>query len=221
VKLYKPHGKVLVKVRELVRHKDRLTKVKTQLDVPSKELKRVRKDCEVADSIRLSSQKIIEMLNDQIKEVERQMMFLIKSDPELKRLYKIITSVVGVGMQTSIYLLVYTSGMTSFSTPRQLACYCGVAPFSKRSGTSIKGKTQVSHITNKKLKTLLHMCALNAVKYDPLIKQYYERKVMEGKNKMNVLNNVRNKLIHRIWAVVQSNEEYDKNYHMKATVLAA
>jgi len=213
VKLYKPQGEVLLKVRELVRHKDRLTKVKTQLKVPAKELKRVRKSCEVAASIDSSSQKVIDVINQEMKDVEHKMMFLLKSDPELKRLYKLVTSVVGVGMQTAIYLLIHTSGLTSFATPRQLACYCGVAPFAKRSGTSIKGKTQVSHIANKKLKTLLHMCALNAVRYDPIIKQYYERKLEEGKHKMNILNNVRNKLIHRIWAVVQSGEEYDKNYH--------
>jgi len=218
VKLYKPQGEVLLKVRELVGHKDRLTKVKTQLKVPAQELKRVRKDRDIAACINRSSQEIIQVIDSEIKDMERQMMFLLKSDPELKRLYKLVTSVVGVGMQTAIYLLIHTSGLTSFAGPRQLACYCGVAPFAKRSGSSIKGKTQVSHIANKKLKTLLHMCALNAIKFDPILKQYYERKLKEGKHKMNIINNVRNKLIHRIWAVVQADEEYDKNYHFVETI---
>lgn len=213
MKLYHPQGDVLLKVRELVRHKDRLTKVKTQLMVPANEIKRVRKDCEVATCINQSSKEIVLIVEKEIRDVERQMMFLLKSDPELQRLYKLVTSVVGVGMQTAVYLLIHTTGLTSFANARQLACYCGVAPFVKRSGTSIKGKTRVSHIANKKLKTLLHMCALNAIKFDPILKQYYERKLEEGKHKMNVLNNVRNKLIHRIWAVVHSDEEYDKNYN--------
>jgi transposase len=120
-------------------------------------------------------------------------------------------------MQTAIYLLVHTWGFTSFENSRQLACYCGVAPFSKHSGTSIHGKSQVSHIANKKLKSLLHMCALNAKKYDPTIKEYYERRLSDGKHKMAVLNIVRNKLLHRIWAVVHSGEMYDKNYiHSRA-----
>ena len=221
VKLYKPKGEVLLKVRELVRHKDRLTKVKTLLIVPANELKRVRNDCDIAICIDTSSQEIIKTIDNEIKEIERKMMFLLKSDPELKRLYTLVTSVVGIGMQTAIYLLIHTSGLTSFSNPRQLACYCGVAPFAKRSGTSIKGKSQVSHIANKKLKSLLHMCALNAVKYDPILKVYYERKVKEGKHKMNVLNNVRNKLLQRIWAVVQSGDIYDKTYHLNKAAIAA
>jgi len=214
VKLYKPKNKALLKVRELVSYKDRLTKIKSQLSVPAKELKRVHKDWEEADYILDNSKEMIKQIDKQIKDIEHKMLFLLKSDPDLNRLYKLINSVVGVGMQTSIYLLIHTWGFTSFDTPRQLACYCGIAPFSKRSGTSIKGKSQVSHIANKKLKTLLHMCALNAIRYDPNIKAYYERKTQEGKHRMNVLNNVRNKLVYRIWAVVSSGQEYDKNYNL-------
>ncbi|MFA8436579.1 MAG: hypothetical protein ACEPOZ_18880, partial [Marinifilaceae bacterium] len=70
-------------------------------------------------------------------------------------------------------------------------------------------------------KTLLHMCALNAVKYDPYLRLYYHRKIEEGKHKMNVLNNVRNKLIHRICAVLTSGQEYDKHYYMQHVVEAA
>ena len=214
VKLYKPKSKALLKVRELVSYKDRLTKIRSQLSVPAKELKRVHKDWEEADYILDNSKEMIKQIDKQIKDIEHKMLFLLKSDPDLNRLYKLINSVVGVGMQTSIYLLIHTWGFTSFDTPRQLACYCGIAPFSKRSGTSIKGKSQVSHIANKKLKTLLHMCALNAIRYDPNIKAYYERKTQEGKHRMNVLNNVRNKLVYRIWAVVSSGQEYDKNYNL-------
>lgn len=221
VKLYKPKSDVLLKVRELVRYKDRLTKIKSQLTVPAKELKKVRKDWEEATYIDDASKEMVKMLDVQIKDIEHKMLFLLKSDQELKRLYKLINSVVGVGMQTAIYLLIHTWGFTSFETPRQLACFCGIAPFAKQSGTSIKGKAQVSHIANKKLKTLLHMCALNAIKYDPSIKAYYERKIQEGKHKMNVLNNVRNKLIHRIFAVVTSGEEYDKNYQAERKKMAA
>lgn len=221
VKLYKPTGKVLLKVRELVRYKDRLTKIKSQLSVPAKELKKVHENWEESNYIHDNSKEVVMMIDQQIKDIESKMLFLLKSDPDLKKLYKLINSVVGIGMQTAIYLLIHTWGFTAFDNPRQLACYCGIVPFLKQSGTSIKGKAQVSHIANKKLKTLLHMCALNAIKHDPLIKAYYERKIQEGKHKMNVLNNVKNKLIHRICTVVSSGEEYDKYYHLNLANQAA
>lgn len=220
-KLYKPNGDVLLKVRELVRFKDRLTKTKSQLFVPCKELKQVRKEWEESTYIYNRSKEIIKAIDQQINDIEREMLSLLKTDPDLKRLYKLINSVVGVGMQTAIYLLIHTWGFTAFDNPRQLACYCGIAPFSKQSGTSLKGKNHVSHIANKKLKSLLHMCALNAIKYDPFMRSYYERKVEEGKHKMNVINNVRNKLIYRIYAVVTSGQEYDKNYFLNGLNQAA
>ena len=220
-KLYKPQSETLLRVRELVRFKDRLTKTKTQLSVAANELKTVRKDREETDYICDSSKSLVDQINAQIKDVEKKMLKLLKTDPDLKQLYKIITSVVGVGMQTAIYLLVHTQGFKAFENPRQLACYCGIVPFAKRSGTSLKGKPHVSHMANKKLKTLLHMCALNAVKYDPYLKLYYQRKLEEGKHKMNVLNNVRNKLIHRICAVIASGQQYNKSYYIANMMAAA
>lgn len=221
VKLYKPQSRVLLQVRELVRFRDRLTKVKTQLSVAAGELKSVRKDWKETEYICDSSKVLINQINTQISDAEKEIMQLLDTDPQLKQMYKLINSVVGVGMQTAIYLLIHTWGFKAFENPRQLACYCGIVPFAKRSGTSLKGRPHVSHMANKKLKTLLHMCALNAVKYDPYLKIYYQRKVEEGKHKMNVLNNVRNKLIQRICAVITSGQEYDKNYYMQNLELAA
>ena len=88
---------------------------------------------------------------------------------------------------TSLFITV-TNAFIFFKDWRKLACYCGVAPFRHQSGSSIKGKTKVSHIANKKMKSLLNMAALSAKKCDTEIKAYYERKVAEGKNKMSVIN---------------------------------
>ena len=53
---------------------------------------------------------------------------------------------------------------------------------------------------------------MSAIRMKGELQDYYPRKVKEGKNKMLVLNAVRNKLIHRIYAVVERGEKYDKNY---------
>jgi hypothetical protein len=45
------------------------------------------------------------------------------------------------------------------------------------------------------------MCAIVAVRYDKELKTYYERKVAEEKPKMLVINNVRGKLLARVFAV--------------------
>jgi hypothetical protein len=66
-----------------------------------------------------------------------------------------------------------------------------------------------------KLKKLLHLCAMSAIQNDPEMKAYFERKVAEGKNKMSVINAVRNKLIHRVFAVIRDERNYEDNYVRK------
>ena len=63
-------------------------------------------------------------------------------------------------------------------------------------------------MANQKLKKLIHLAAMAASHSNSDLKAYYIRKVKEGKNKMSVINAIRNKLIHRIWAVIQRQMPY-------------
>ncbi|WP_232074013.1 IS110 family transposase [Spirosoma aureum] len=92
-----------------------------------------------------------------------------------------------------------------------------MAPFEYRSGTSIRGKTRLSHQARKRLKTLFRLGAMSVIQMKGELQSYYQRKVGEDKNKMLVLNAVRNnrtaeRLIHRVYAVVRRGEKYNKNY---------
>ena len=53
------------------------------------------------------------------------------------------------------------------------------------------------------MKSLLNMAALSAKKNDSVIKEYYERKVAEGKNKIILKNAIRCKIISRAFAVIK------------------
>ena len=108
----------------------------------------------------------------------------------------------------AIKLIVYTKAFTRFNNVRQLACYCGVAPFEYRSGISVRGKAGVSKFANMDLKSTLHLASISAIQNNPELKQYYKRKVEESKSKMAVINAVRNKLLARIVAVVNRKTPY-------------
>ena len=148
------------------------------------------------------NKKMIDALNKSLKAIEEKMLAIIASEDKLKQQYELTTSIPGIGKQTAIYILIATKGFESFENWRQLACYAGVAPFPYQSGTSIKGRTKVHPLADKKLKSLLNMCAIVAIRHDKELKTYYERKVEEGKSKMLVINNVRCKLIARVFAVI-------------------
>jgi transposase len=137
---------------------------------------------------------------------------LINSDERLKRLKDIIISVPCVGIQTAILILIYTNEFKDIQNPKKFACYAGVAPFPKESG-KMKGKSRVSPFANKKVKAVLHLCAMTSVRNDSEIKAYYERKTLkEGKPKMAVLNAIRNKIILRIFACLNQDRLYLKDF---------
>jgi len=121
-------------------------------------------------------------------------------------------SVNGIGTVTATALLVYTKGFTAFDSAKQMACYCGVVPFNKTSGSSVRYKPSVSPFANMKLKKLLHLCAMSAIQNDAELKLYYQRKILEGKNKMSVINAVRNKLVHRVFAVLRDERMFEDKH---------
>lgn len=155
--------------------------------------------------------KKIDLLTKQIKELDQLLEEIIKQNEEINTQIERMRSIPGVGKVLSCAILAKTEGFRIYNEPRKLACCAGVVPFNYQSGTSIKSKFKVSHLADKPLKTLLHMASMRAVRLDCDLKLYYERKVAEGKNKMSVLNAVRNKLIHIIYALIKNEKYYQNN----------
>lgn len=145
----------------------------------------------------------ISMLKTKIKEVERLIKTILKENPVLWSSYNLITSIKGIGLIVAAYLIVYTCNFTRFDTWRQFSCYSGIAPFEHQSGTSVKGKTQVSPIANRQIKKLLHLSATCALRTDTELREYYHRRQAEGKTNMTIINILRNKLIARVFAVIK------------------
>lgn len=84
--------------------------------------------------------------------------------------------------------------------------------FGYNHGSSIKGRTKVNHLADKKMKSLLQMCAMTSMKNDNQLKEYYNKKKAEGKNSMLILNNIRCKLISRVFAVINRETPYVDTY---------
>jgi transposase len=156
--------------------------------------------------------KTLAAIEDDLKKVEKAIDTVIDTDQELKRLFSLVTSVVGIGKITATMIIISTNEFKDIKDPKKFACHAGVAPFTKESGL-FKGKPRVSHMANKKLKTLLHLAAMVSIQNNEELRAYYQRKVIaENKNKMSTLNAVRNKLILRVFACVNQNRAYEKNY---------
>jgi transposase len=154
----------------------------------------------------------ITALDKDLERVNKQIQEIIIQDPELNRLFNIITSVDGIGAVTAAEMIITTNEFKNITEAKKFACYSGVAPFEHSSGSSVRGKTRVSHMANKTIKQLLHLCAMAVIRKPGEIQDYYLRKVKEGKNKMLIINAIRNKLILRIFSCVKNDRLYQKNF---------
>lgn len=154
---------------------------------------------------------MILLLDKQIKVVETKIVEIIESNVELNDQYKRIQTVPGVGKVLATMLIVKTNGFTEIQSARKMACYSGVVPFDHRSGSSIYYKPRVSTMADKELKKILHLAALSSIRLKNDLAVYFQRKVLEGKNKMSVLNAIRNKIIHRVYALIKNNSVYENN----------
>lgn len=192
---------------DLRRLRDRLIKTKRILSVPVTELASMGEK-ERSRRIKSHSRKCIDMIETEIEKVEAEIQKLIKINPEMENNIELIKSIPGVGNWTALEMVCATDNFKKISSAKQLACYCGCAPFEHKSGTSVRGKSRVSHMANKPLKVLLTLAAVSVIKTKSDMAIYYQRKVAEGKPKMSVVNALRNKIIHRIVAVIDRQSPY-------------
>lgn len=166
-------------------------------------------DKKAASEMKRLSRSSLNGLSESLKKVEEKMLEVIQMDREVSALYELVTSVKCVGKVLATDLIIYTHGFTRMLDGKKLACYCGVAPFEYSSGTSIYGSPGTSNFANKILKYDLHMASMSAIRHSPELKEYYQRKREEGKAKMKILNAIRNKLLHRVVAVVKRGTPYE------------
>ncbi|RKR83328.1 transposase [Mucilaginibacter gracilis] len=214
LRLWIPKRPVILQLANLSALRNRLVILEGSIAIPLKEEGDFNKKGTVKMSKQLSS-RTQKAIKADILDVEKTIARLIAADQRLARLSEIMNSVVGIGPVITTQIIVCTNEFRDIKDPKKFACYSGVAPFMQVSGT-MKGKTRVSQFANKRMKALLHLAAIQAMRNIPELRAYYERKtVQEGKHKMSVINALRYKMILRIFACVNQDRLYEKEYVRK------
>jgi transposase len=206
-KLWQPRREVIEQLKLLMGQRARLIKAKKALTIPVNEAKKFCLKSHVK-MMANACKATLKAISKDIQQINQQIRLTIKSDDRLKELFSLVTSVPNVGTVVGTAILVSTNEFKTINNARKFACHCGIAPFEHTSGSSIRGKTRISHMADKDLKTLLHIAALGSTSRPGELRNYFERKVAEGKNKMLVLNAIRNKLIHRVFACVRDEKKF-------------
>ena len=200
-------GYKIDQIKSLLTLRDKLIKHRTAYKNGLSDLKDCYKEQETK-FIKELQQELIAVTSEKIEKTERQIKDIINNDEDMRKNYNLMLSIKGVGMVTAFYIIAITANFTLFSNPKKFACYCGIAPFPYSSGTII-GKSRVHIFANKKMKSILDMVAKSTIRYKGEFKAYYDRRINElGKSKMSTINIIRNKIVSRIFAVVNRGTPY-------------
>ena len=149
-------------------------------------------------------------LDGEVKGIEAKILSLVKEDQQHQ--LTLLTSVPGIGQKTALFLIVLTDGFSKFENASQLCSYAGITPTIRESGSSVRGRSRISKVGNRKLRNLLFLCSFNACKHNKACRELYERIVNKGKSKKLALIAVANKLLKQCFAIAKSGRPYDETY---------
>ena len=158
----------------------------------------------------------IRLLHEQSKELIREMETLVaEQDQDAANLL----SVPGIAIKSAAAVIGEIGDITRFETAKKLTGYIGAHPRFHESGNK-SAHPRMSKAGNKRLRRILWQCTIVAMKYNPIIKAHYEKKLAEGKKKMVAIGHCMNKLIHIIWGVLTYREPFDPNGGIRAQKVA-
>jgi transposase len=121
-----------------------------------------------------SVKSVLKSLEKQVITIKKEMSTIVKQDDNLQEQVNLLTSINGIGEKTAWSILAYIGDISLFSNANQISSFVGLNPQVMESGTSIN-KTGLSKKGNKYLRKSLYMPSVVAIRYNPLLKDLYER----------------------------------------------
>lgn len=208
--IWHPREDIVEKMQTLITTRELLVRQRTAAKNSLKALQKKVVKSTLAVNVLNSNIKIFDR---KIKKLESEMDNLINQRPKMKQTVNILKSVTGVQRLLASNMLVLTNGFTADKNHKQVASYLKIAPLQHQSGSSVYKKPKAPKYGPSIMRKLLHLAARSAVTHNPTFKKYYLRKQAEGKAKMLVLNNVENKLIKIMCAMIRDQKPFIENYH--------
>lgn len=209
LRIWKPRREVLEQVKILLATREQLVVEKTGHCNSLKALRRKVVRVGMAEEL---LETLISTLKDKIKALETEMNQLIKQEADLAQEQALLTSIPGVGKLLSAQALILFHQMDGELSDKKMAAFIGICPYEHSSGTSVKRKARTSQHGPEVIRKLLNLAARSVCTHTPDYRQYYLRKLAEGKAKSLAINNVGNKLLSVMVAIFKSGIPYIPGY---------
>lgn len=145
----------------------------------------------------------IELLDSQLKKIEAEMTDIMQFHDS------VILSIPGIGFINGGMILGEIGNIYRFSSPCKLLAFAGLDPSVYQSGNFNAKSTRMSKRGSRALRYALVNAAHNVVKSNATFKNYYDKKMAEGRSHYNALGHCAGKLVRIIWKMLTDNVEFN------------
>ena len=157
---------------------------------------------------------LLACLKSELHNVERQARTLVREDSTMRQAHRLLLSIPGIGPKTALTLLAEYGPQLHCATPRQLTRYAGLEPILFESGSSVRKRPHISKQGNWRLRRALYMAALVGVRFNPVLRSFYERKLQQGLAKKSALVAAMRKLLHLVYGVLKHQQPFNPDHAM-------
>ena len=214
LKFWTPPAKIIEQIKVLLSTREQFVKQRTANNNALKALKRKKIQTPLANRL---YQQTISRLDKQIQQIEKEIRNLIDKDSFFKNTLNNLEAIPGVGLLLTANFLVTTNGFsTEMATNyKKAAAFLGVCPYQYESGTSkYRNPTSVKY-GPKRMRKLLHLASRSNMAHNSSFCLYASIKSSQGKNNRIILNNMCNKLLKIMCAIIRTGKPYVYNHVSK------
>lgn len=209
---WEPPSATQKELRSLERHRDDLQKMRTQ----TKNRLATAKEPKVRQSL----QRVLDNLNEEMAEMDKQMETLVKETPTLKAHFTLLRSIISLGPRTALKLLAEMYDLASYHSADAAAADAGLTPASYESGTTVRKKPKMSKVGKAAVRGALFLPAMSAIRFNPLLRTFAERLRSKGKSEKVIIGAVMRKLMHLAYGVLKHETPFDPNYRQSKPMAA-
>jgi transposase len=151
---------------------------------------------------------LLSYIDIQLQEVNTELKKLLESDEVIATQVGLLKTIPGVSDKTAIAILSELPNIKGFKDAKEVAAFAGLTPFTRQSGSSLRGKGRLSKTGNSQLRKSLYMPTVVAKRYNPVLKGFCERLSLKGKPTMVVLAAGMRKLLHIIFGILKTGKPF-------------
>jgi transposase len=148
----------------------------------------------------------IRELQDQVAALEKLILELTETIPEVK----LIESIPGIGTKLSAAIIAEIGDASQFSHPKQVVAFAGLDPSVFSSGKFTASENRITKRGSKRLRRASFLAVTCGLRGDlnVRIREYYDKKKSEGKPHKVAVIACANKLLHHVYAMLKKGQPY-------------